>query len=240
MTLFLLLSLCTLCIGPLGFELFSHQETAFRFIDTFVMVAIGGLVLFHVLPESFSIIGYIALAGAFIGLLAPMVLKRLFHHNECEIHRSLISIATLGIVAHAILDGIALAGIEHGHSQSLILGLAIILHRIPEGIGIWRIARFGVGFGFALMAFMGLAFLTVVGFFFAQPIVSLVSEYSLAVFQCLMGGILLHVVFHQHSLPHADGHENHHHVGMTSFASLFGGSCAIVVLAVLALLSLHH
>lgn len=204
----LLLSFATILAGPLFYLLIDKRGFAHHFLDTFIIFSVFGLALFHVIPESVEIAGTWAVAAACIGFLGPIVFSSLFSDGECHMHKSLISMATLGLFAHSILDGLTL--VSATKSQGMVLALAVVLHRLPEGVGIWRFVTPRLGAYFSL-ALIGVDLLgTTLGFFFGNQIIAQTSETALISFQALMAGTLLHVMFHRHHIE-ANGEHVHSH-----------------------------
>jgi zinc transporter ZupT len=235
MTLLLVFSLASLFGGPLLLDLLASRKHAYRVVDTFILVAVFGLILLHVLPESYELLGWPAILAALVGFVAPLAFGS-FLNTGCHMHRSLISIASLGLIAHSLLDGMAIAG-AHAHAQGTMLALAVVLHRLPEGAGVFRLARYSFGKNVALLALVALGFFTVAGFYFGTQILVLVPEPSLVLFQSLMAGILLHVIFHRRHLPHT-----HHEIEVRPnrrgeiFSSVVGAACGALLISLLALL----
>lgn len=179
-------------------QLAVRSKSALRFIDAFVLCSILGIVIFHILPESLHHGGVYSAAAAAFGFFAPVIAGRLLKHGNCHLHHSLLSLASLGLLAHALLDGMALSG------SSFVLGFAVVLHRLPEGMGIWRLMQ-GSGTKIWPSIVLGIvAFATIIGFYFGESIVVYSNEQTLAVFEGLMAGVLLHVISHRHHLDEFD------------------------------------
>jgi zinc transporter ZupT len=197
----LLLSFCSLLIGPALFGFATRFYTFLRFLDAFVLCSIFSLVVFHILPESIAHGGIVAIGAASLGFIAPIFIGRFIDKGRCNLHHSLISIASIGLIAHAILDGIALASTQSISShQATFLGIAVVLHRLPEGIGIWRITQSSLGAKAGIFTLAIVMLATSLGFFFGESWITHTSEQALITFEALMAGVLMHVVFHRHHL----------------------------------------
>lgn len=199
MTNFLFLSMATLFAGPAVLHFAIRRKATIHFIDAFVICSVLGIVLFHVLPESLSHGGNFAILAACVGLFAPIVMGRFIRNGNCHIHHTLLSLASVGLLSHAVLDGMVLSGANQ------LLAFAVILHRLPEGMGIWRLMAGSVGKVWALFVLFLLAFSTTAGFYFGESIIVYSDEQTLAVFEGLMAGVLLHVIFHRRHLDEFDG-----------------------------------
>jgi zinc transporter ZupT len=201
----LLLSFATLFFGPIVLQLAVHSKETIRFIDAFVLCSILGIVIFHIMPESLHHGGLFAASAAVAGFFAPVLAGRFLKRGNCHLHHSLLSLASLGLLAHALLDGMALFGASHDSTgANFVLGLAVILHRLPEGMGIWRLMQGGRSKFWPTLVLVLVALATSIGFYFGESIVVYSNEQTLAVFEGLMAGVLLHVIFHRHHLDELD------------------------------------
>ena len=217
-----------------------RRKGALHFIDAFILCSVLGIVLFHVLPESLIHGGLFALIAASFGLLSPTVATRFMRGGDCHIHRSLLSLASVGLLAHAMLDGMALSGANHKESgANFVLAIAVVLHRLPEGVGIWRLVTPRVGKFWALSVLLLVACATSAGFFFGESIFVYSSEQTLAAFEGLMAGVLLHVIFHRH---HFEEHTDSQLLRNRRWASAgFGALCGVgLVLGLFATDSAEH
>lgn len=193
----LLLSFIALWSGPLLLMNAHPSHQALVWIDRFVIICILLLVLLHVIPESIEQAGLIAIGAIVLGALWPIIYQRLSHSANCHLQRSLLSLASVGVLTHTILDGVAL-------SDDTYLGIAVVLHRLPEGVGIWRVAQaaFNRSWGFIVLGIMMVS--TACGYFFGSTWLAYASEGFVGLFEGLMAGVLLHVVFHQTHVKQAE------------------------------------
>jgi len=109
------------------------------------------LVFFELLPESIAFLG----ATASIYVIAGFGLLHFFEHTivghlhfgeETHTDIMLSRIASLsafsGLFIHSFFDGVAIAaGLEYKYAIGLLIFLAILLHKIPEGLTIASIMR---------------------------------------------------------------------------------------------------
>ncbi len=191
MDLALLASLAALLVGPLVLER-TRGPWALAFVDAFALVAVGGLVGAHVLPQSFRLAGWVSAPVLLLGWLGPGLLCGSRFLTGQSGSRVTLPVALLGIVLHALLDGVALSTLSSGLMSPL--ALAVVLHRVSDGLGIWWLARPHYGRPVASFLLATLAAATVVGFAFAQPIAQGVSHRWFGLFQALVAGSLLHVI----------------------------------------------
>ena len=224
-TAYLLMAIGTLVLGPVLFFLLRERSGPFRFLDGFVMVAVPGLIFFHVVPEAVAHRDpWLALAvGA--GFAAPGLLERLTRDAAGRTDLVALVLAISGLALHALLEGAALTPLSG--PADLGLGLAVALHRIPVGLALWWLIRERTGDGAAVAAVAGIAVLTGVGFAGGGTLETLVGSGAVELYQAFVGGTLVHVAFHQIGEHHASrpGRRD----------SVFEGSGALVALLLLAL-----
>jgi len=225
----LLASLAALVVGPLVFER-TRRPYALAALDAFALVAVGGLVSAHILPQCFALAGWKAAPVLLLGLFGPGLLcgSRLLAGRSGS--RVTLPLALLGIALHALLDGVALAGPGAGAPVFDALAFAVVLHRVSDGLGIWWLARPAYGKRVALLLLGTLALFSVVGFAFAGRIEAGASHSWFALLQALIGGSLLHVILrHPPSVPRASGEP----VRSTALASGIGGLLGVVLVLTL-------
>ncbi len=126
-----------------------------------------GLSFFHVLPESYELLGSSAGVWVLAGFMAQIVLevlsKGMEHGHAHALHGNSIPFALfVGLGLHALLEGLPFGG-QHAHEHhSLLVG--VLIHKIPVAFILGTVLR-GAGFslikgglamaGFALMAPLG-------------------------------------------------------------------------------------
>ncbi|MHC5064007.1 MAG: ZIP family metal transporter [Planctomycetota bacterium] len=146
----LLLSILALALGPVFVALAKRLRSTATALDAFVLVAVGGLVLLHILPESILQGGWPALACGLVGFFAPVLTDRLFRPGQRGVLGVVLVLALTGLAAHSVLDGIGLTVEDAAGHEHELLAWAIILHRLPVGIGIWWIVGLHSGNDFRM------------------------------------------------------------------------------------------
>lgn len=117
----LAIGIAALFAGPVLSGLARSNGRIVHGIDGFVLVAMGGLVLLHLLPHSLEHGGQWASVAAVIGLGFPLIVHRMLHGGDGHDHSDgrtseepepllLLIVAGLALVVHAAVDGTALAG----------------------------------------------------------------------------------------------------------------------------------
>jgi len=189
----LLLSVVVLALGPILYRAAREKSNGLALIDGFVVVAISGLVLLTIVPESVRSGGWWALLFCALGLLGPTLLEHSFHGAWKQTHTATLIIAVVGVGFHSLLDGVALNMTE---SDDSLLPLAVILHRFPVGLTLWWLLR-PIGRAAAVGVLAFLVVTTAVGFFLGPDLVTRLDPQAVAWFQALVAGSLLHVVLHR-------------------------------------------
>ena len=182
-------TLLTLLLGPLLFRLARPLPALLPILDGFIFVGIGGLMLLDILPHSVEVAGFLALAVAALGFFGPTLAERLWHRVGERAHAAALMVALVGILTHSFIDGMALV-------EGASLSLAVILHRVPVALALWSLIRPGYGTLIAstVLTLMGLS--TIGGYFLGHTLADLATRPALGLFEALVAGSLLHVVFH--------------------------------------------
>ena len=218
----LVVSLLALLAGPCLVGLAGRRRSTTLSLDAFVLTAVGGMVLLHLLPEAIGRAGLWGLAAAVVGLVLPLLIERGMRPGGAT-RWIVVVLALLGMGVHAALDGIALTSeAEHGH----VLAWAVILHRIPVGIGIWWIVGRTLGRGVALATLSVTAAGTCVGYWLGPDIWSSAGLRTAGLLEAMLAGSLIHVVLHS-DVPAPEGAQGSRRL---HWSSLGGVLAAIVVL----------
>lgn len=265
----LIASLLPLVLGSVLAAFLQRRKQTARGLDAFVLVSVGGLVCLYILPVAIARAGVWAVVAAAVGLAIPALSDRLFSLKAGRIRTLTWVVAMAAIAVHALMDGIALvphvadhAGLsEHSHGADAhgvgsSLAMAVVLHRIPVALGVWGLVRPRFGLRAAIVTLSVIGGCSVLGYAGAEALVGWLDAPSLAAFQALVAGTLLHVVVghgvqdhavpQDHAEPQASLDANHVHVtdapgdGMATsavqrwhVASAFGGFVGIIALFVL-------
>ena len=208
----LVVSLVTLAVGPLLYRMADRIRGALLMLDGFVMIAVAGLVVVHIVPHNLVVGGPLVPVMALIGFLGPGLIESRLHRAARSTHTATLILACVGLVLHALLDGVALGGpealleLEHGHghdgdvesaSSASILALAVVLHRLPVAVTIWWLLRPSNGVATAAGTLLALGVATLGGFALSDGLAAALDARWLALFQALVAGSLLHVVVHR-------------------------------------------
>ncbi|MBK8976740.1 MAG: permease [Planctomycetes bacterium] len=209
---YLLASLALLALGPFLAHLARRLRGTALVLDAFALVVLGGLVLLHILPHAL-------LAGGLPALLAGTGAFWLTGAAERSLHTrrggaanrfsrlAVPLLALLGLGFHAIVDGLALAGVDvvhdhatdHAHDHDgapLLWAVAVLAHRLPVATSLWWIVAPLLGLRAAVTVVAVLAAGTLIGFVGGEPLLGSASPATIALFEAILSGTLLHVVLH--------------------------------------------
>ena len=193
----LILSIAALMLGPLILRLANRGHGYISFLDGAVLVLVVGFVSVHIMPRAFHVAGPLALVVALAGLLVPGWIERSLKRVASRTHTLTLSVAIVGLVAHAFFDGIALALPNTTHSEETsMLALAVVLHRLPIAITLWWLVKpSGTRAAVTILAAVGFA--TGLGYATAADFAGVLNAEWLAYAHALIAGSLLHVLFHR-------------------------------------------
>ena len=199
----LIISLLMLALAPIIYRVASHFHNFWNTTHKFLVITVTSLVVLHLLPESIRIIGVTASFWAFLGLLVPSFLEKLWKSQAKTVHFISVTIAFIGLFTHGLMDGAALASPRFGAIDSSLLKWAVMLHRLPAALLIWSLfyQKNGSKLTSFLLFLLGSA--TVLGFFLGRQILEQLSDISVFYhFQALVSGSLLHIAFDNHDTDH--------------------------------------
>ena len=200
----LITSLGLLFIAPFLYGAAIRVKKVWSAIEKLMNVVVTALVVLHLLPESIHIVGWSAVALAFVGLFLPGLLEQLWKRGADQVHLVSIVLSLIGLIIHGLLDGAALATPV---TSSNTLPLAVVLHTLPSGILICSIfyPRAQKYVPPILLGTLGLS--TLFGFFAGTRFFSLQDHAAyFAAFQAFVAGSFLHITFDTHDL-----HKHHAH-----------------------------
>jgi len=184
----LILSILALLLGPLIYVAGEKNRVAQRVFNILIVVAIGVIVFVHIIPDAYGHAGNLAIIVAVLGIVFPIVLERLFRTAADTAHRLIVILAALGLLLHAVIDGIALLPTSGSN-----LAYAIILHRIPVGMAIWWSVKPNLGTAAAVGVFAAIIVASSVGYFVGDFALQVAEARSIALLQAFVSGSLIHV-----------------------------------------------
>lgn len=183
------LSTLALLAGPFIYALGRRNATAEHLLDAVVILTVAWIIAFHIVPEVVAIGGILAVGMIAAGMAFPFALRRIFHLASNTAHIALLVLAAAALALHAIIDGIALLPAT-GNS----LSVAVILHRLPIGMAIWWTFRPALGQTAAIIAFAIIIVATASAYFLGGPVVDVLENRTLVLFQAFVSGSLIDLV----------------------------------------------
>jgi uncharacterized protein len=232
--LLLILSLLPFVAGPLLVRGLQKSPASARALDSFVLVALGGLIFIHILPHAVEEGGGWALGAAAAGLLIPFLGEHFVYHKHRFTITPVLVLGLLGLGLHGVLDGVAIAS-SHTHAEGGdLLAMAVLMHRLPAGLAVWWLVRPRMGARAALIIVSIIITATIGGFYLGiQENSELFHGSSWFIIQALLSGSLIHVLLHQSTAPAAAKGMGWHP------GSLIGGLVAVALLYGMTLLESH-
>ena len=203
----LITSLSLLFLSPALYRAAIRIKKVWSAMEKLISITMTALVVLHLLPESIHIVGWTAVALAFLGLFLPGFLERLWKKGAEQVHLVSITLSILGLSVHGLMDGAALAT---PMSSSNTLPLAVVLHSLPAGLLMCSIFYLNPQKWLLplLIAILGLA--TLLGYFAGTQYLNLQEHaYFFAAFQAFVAGSFLHITFDRHD--HVHEAEEHAH-----------------------------
>lgn len=198
----LLLSIVVLFIGPLLYQWLRKGGFIAKAFDSMIIAVLVVLMVFLLIPESWTELGYWSIVLMLGGYLLPGLLEQLIKKAAHTFHLVSLVLALLGLALHAMLDGAALTAMhETSHSN---LPLAIVLHRFGVGIMLWMMVKPAYGKRAASAVLVFVALVTVCGYLLSDIFLGLEGSNYMAVIQALIIGMIVHSLIHR-------GHAVHHH-----------------------------
>jgi uncharacterized protein len=199
---YLLATLLALLTGPLIYAAAARHARTRRVLDIAVIAAISALVVFEVLPQAWTRGGWPVLPFLLAGLLGPTLIERVFHRHERQAHLGAMALAVGGLVLHTLADGVVLSP---GHAGEHALPLAVVVHSLPVGVGVWWLLAPHFGTRIAAAALLLMCVGTVTGYLLGVPLERALGETAWSWLQALVAGSILHVVFGRPHLGHPHG-----------------------------------
>lgn len=254
-------SMAGLGTGPLVARAAKARPQMLAFIDGFVLVTIGGLVLLDVIPHALEYRDLWAGLFMLVGFTLPNLAERLFRFGVQQTHTAVLLVALVGVAIHSALDGSALA--QSAANPASLIGYGVVLHQLPVSLMVWWVLsdrpRGVTWFVLCLMAAT-----TVVGYFAEPTIFAVLPDHAGVWFEAVVGGSLLHVIAHpahshddEHGHSHApahvhdDAHDHahrapdrvdaeHHEIRLDAATRLPNGIGALLGIALLVVLHLSQ
>lgn len=183
--------LIAVAAGPLLYQLARGGRPLLAALDGFAVVAVGGLALLHIIPDSISLAGWTAAGAALAALAAPSLTARRLGGLARPAHAAALFLGLAALILHAFSGGTPAASPGTSQAQGMVL---LLLHRLPVGLAIWFLLRPVYGPGWAMGGIAVTAAATAAGLAFSDSAGFLQSR-GWGIFQAAAAGSLLHLLF---------------------------------------------
>lgn len=227
------LSLLVPILGVIAVPFARRRPGLLSGIDGFVMTAIGGVVLLHLLPFAIEHLGWLAFVLVIVGALVPWLLERRTHTSGAD--RAFALMAVIGVAIHTFFDGAGLVAATLGPDQAP-LGVAVVLHRLPVGLMIGLL----LGGPSSWRAWLGVALVlggTLAGFWLGEASLPTMGLNAIAAYQAFIGGMLAHVIYahapHAHAGAAAGACDDEHATRVAGWTGGIGALLGVVLLLIL-------
>jgi uncharacterized membrane protein len=198
-------SVIALLLGPFVYLLANRRKISKQIFDGLIFITIAGIVCVYIIPQSIQIGGILAIIFVAFGLIFPYILENLFDRFVKEAHVLILILAIIGLIVHAIIDGIALLPSElinnetqlgsniFGLFQDRQLAIGVVLHRLPVGMAIWWSVQSNFGTRTTVAVFTLIIVCTAISYFLSPYIIGFSEAKSLYFFQAFVAGSLVHM-----------------------------------------------
>ncbi|WP_051202024.1 hypothetical protein [Ferrimonas senticii] len=238
---YLIASILVLAFGPLLYHGLRQRPRFLHGITAFVLVALGGLVLFDILPHLWQQAGWLMLPFVLLGIAGPTLMEKLFHRSSAVTHNLTLLLGLTGLLLHTVTDGGAIA-LANAHNDGM-LALGVVLHRLPAGLAIWWLLRPAFGRMVAAIVLGLMMLLTVVGYVAEHELEHLFAAEQLLWLQAFVTGSIMHVLLHrphEHHHSHDHDHQHHHSHAALSSGHYIGAAVGVLFLSSMMLFFGHN
>jgi len=192
--LYLGASLVALPLAPSLDRLARGVRWARPALDGFVVVMVGVLVVFHLVPHAIEQAGGFALLAAVAGFALPWALEALPGRAIRQGSSWVIGVAVVGLMLHVMMDGAAIGTYAHADEKHSSLALAVLIHRVPVSLFVWWTVAPRRGPVVAGLVLLAVGIFTLAGYGLGSAATTLASPAQMALVEAFVGGSLLHVL----------------------------------------------
>ena len=193
---YLIAALAALAAGPILHAGAGHRRGLAPLLDGLSRTAIPGLVFLAFVPAAVGEGEWTVLVALVVGFLVPIAAEKSSRRATGPTHRLALLAGLSGFVVHTALDGAALATLPADAAPSF--PLAVVLHRLPVGVGVWWLVTREMNTRAGIGALVALMLGTAAGYVFGGVVGGMASgSGALTIYQAAVAGSLVHVVMHQ-------------------------------------------
>jgi hypothetical protein len=207
---YLIAAVAATAAGPFLYGLLHERPRLTRYVDLFVYLVVPLLVVWQIVPSAWegrTVLPVLALGA---GLAVPLWIGRLSKPLAESTDAVTLVLVLSGLLLHALFEGAGLAPLTARSPAAF--GLAVVLHRVVEGLLVWWILRPARGVWAATAGVAAVMLMTTLGFLLGVELLGRgdVSGSAVTIYQALVAGSLLHVIFHQGRHAHTHAHIEPH------------------------------
>jgi hypothetical protein len=200
LALALVLSIVGLAVGPALVALGRGRALLSAAVEGLILGLVPVLVLVRLVPHVYEELGAVALGLVALGYGGLWAADRWGHQAGARVGQAVI-VPTLAL--HAVTDGaglaVAAASAGQAHGAGLLLGAALLLHRLPEGLFLTTTLVPALGWRRAMWRLGLVALATLFGALAGRTLLAFVPD---ALFDAVVAvgmGAMLRLVAHSHA-----------------------------------------
>jgi zinc transporter ZupT len=193
---YLIVALAAPAAGPVLYRLLHERPRAARVLDSLMYVVVPFLVALQIVPDAWERRSILPLVAVAAGVVIPTLIERASHALRHRTDAAALAVGISGMVLHSLAEGAALAPLE-ASQPSWAFAAAITLHRVAEGLVVWWLVRPRYGVAAATAGVVLLLVATLTGLGLGLELLAGVEGTGVGLYQALVAGSLVHVVFHQ-------------------------------------------
>lgn len=200
----LFLSMVALLVGALFGLAFEKRVWGIAALKGLMASFLGGLLVFHLLPEAYHAIGWVSILLIVLGFLAMVLPEQIAIGRQPQGDRVYSAeILWLGLALHQLADGAALTLASADLKNDWQLAAVVLAHRIPvAAVIIWLFYKINKRkAGWLRIGVMALA--TLIGALFSKSLTPFMSSGVIEGFYAFMAGTFLHFLVHDFLDHHA-------------------------------------
>lgn len=193
---YLIVALAAPALGPALYRLLHERPRAARVLDGVMYYVVPMLVAWQILPDAWERRSVLPLVAVGAGVMLPAWIERASHALRHRTDAAALVVGISGLLLHSLAEGAALTPLE-ASTPSAAFAAAITLHRVAEGLVVWWLVRPRYGVGAATGGIALLLLATLAGLGLGLELLAGVEGTAVGLYQALVAGSLVHVVFHQ-------------------------------------------
>lgn len=193
-------SILGLCVGPVLFAIGRGRANAQAALEGLTLGLVPTLVLLRLLPHVVEGAGALGFALFLFGYVGLWLADQSHHRMGDRVGEAIVLPA---LAVHALSDGaglaLSVAALGGNKSVAASLGVALLVHRLPEGLFIASTLQPRVGWRGTILRIGVLALATVVGSVVGSALLEVVPDAAFDAVVALGLGVMMRFATHSHS-----------------------------------------